>query len=301
MLVVKAQARPRASLLGNPSDLYGGAGIAFTFANCGAEVTITQAEATQLPRGLLAATLQVFAAHFGALPERPPFSAAIRSNIPRQVGLAGSSAVVIAFLRGLCKWYGLALDPCTLARLAMSVEVDVLRIRAGPMDRLAQAFEGLLHMDFAAPFEPQSTTRLPIEMLPRLAIVYDPKSFKSSGRVHQPVYERWLNGDPEVRAVIAEYRPLVQAGLAALQKRSRSELCRLMNYNFDLRARLFAIGERDRRMIDLGRSRGAATKFCGSGGAILVMTREPRDWPDLKQDYLAEGFRTIIPDCRAPA
>jgi glucuronokinase len=244
--------------------------------------------------------MQVFSAHCGQLPTRPAFTAAIRSNIPRQVGLAGSSAVVIAFLRGLCKWYGVTLDPSTLARLAMSAEVDVLRIRAGPMDRLAQAHEGLLHMDFADPFAPQSTKRLPAQMLPRLAIVYDPKSFKSSGRVHQPVYERWLNGDPEVRAVIAEYRPLVEAGLAALHKRSRPELIRLMNYNFDLRARLFAIGERDRRMIDLGRARGAATKFCGSGGAILVMTREPRDWPDLKQDYLAEGFRTIIPDCQDP-
>ncbi|MSR38269.1 MAG: hypothetical protein EXS02_05475 [Planctomycetes bacterium] len=301
MLVVKAIALPRASLLGNPSDLYGGAGVAFTFTGHRVELSLCECAARALPPGLLTATWQVFVAHFGELPERPNFAVIVKSSIPRQVGLAGSSALVIAFLRALCSWYERSLDVTTLAKLALAAEVDVLGIRAGPMDRLAQAHEGLLHMDFAVPFDPQSTTRLPTALLPVLGIAYDPKSFKSSGRVHQPVYQRWLDGDPTVRSVIAEYRPLVLAGMTALRERDGAELQRLMNQNFDLRARLFAINERDRAMIDLGRARGAATKFCGSGGAVLVLPREPSDLPAILREYEALGFRTLVPECRAPS
>jgi glucuronokinase len=299
MPVVTARARPRASLLGNPSDMYGGAGVAFTFTDFAAAVTLTESRAPSIAPGVLAATWQVFGAGVRDLPPRPPFAVACTTDVPRQVGLAGSSAIAVAFLRALHAWYGLRADATEIARLALAAEVDVLGIRAGPMDRLAQSHEGLLAMDFARPFAPASTTRLPVALLPPLLIAYD-LAPKSSGAVHQPVYERWLRGDPEVRAVLAGYRPLVAAGVAALRARDGAELRRLANANFDLRARLFAIRDRDLAMIELGRARGAATKFCGSGGAVLALPADPADVPALAQAYAAAGFRTLVPHVEEP-
>jgi glucuronokinase len=303
MPVVTGRARPRASLLGNPSDIYGGAGIAFTFVDFAATVTLTEtltgSAALSLAPGVLAATWLVFGAGVRDLLPRPSFAVACTTDVPRQVGLAGSSAIAVAFLRALHAWYGLPADATGIAQLALAAEVDVLKIRAGPMDRLAQSHEGLLAMDFARPFAPASTRRLPVALLPPLLIAWD-SAPKSSHAVHQPVYERWLRGDAEVRAVVAEYRPLVEAGLAALRARDGAELRRLVNRNFDLRARLFTIRDRDRAMIELGRARGAATKFCGSGGAVIAMPADPADLPALAGAYAAAGFRTLVPRVEEP-
>lgn len=307
MAPVKTRALPRAGLLGNPSDLYGGRGIAFTFADCAAVVEATPAAAPDLPHDLLRAAHTVFAAHAAAagVPEGrlAARSCALRfqTDIPRQVGLAGSSAIVIAALRALALWHDLPLPPLVLAELALRAEVDVLGIRGGPMDRLAQAFEGVLAMDFAAPFAEGSTERLDPALLPPLLIAYDHEPKSSSGQVHNPVFERWQKGDPEVHAVVREYRPLVEEGLRALHAGDHATLRRLVNRNFDLRARLFAIRPRDRRMIEIGRERGAATKFCGSGGAILVVPARAEAIPELRAVYQGEGFATLVPTVTGPA
>lgn len=289
---VKASAAPRAGLLGNPSDLYGGRGIGFAFREFSAQVDLDAAARISLDLDLLQAAWQVLRAH-AAFPERP-FTARWSSDIPRQAGLSGSSALVLAFLRAATAWHDLRLAPMELARLAWRAENEILGIRAGPMDRLVQAFGGLVAMDFA---EPMSVERLAPALLPPLFIAWDAAPGQSSGAVHAPVYERWQQGDPAVRAVIAEYRPLVARGLDALRARDLPTLCACVNRNFDLRAQLFPIAPRDRQMIDLGRARGAATKFCGSGGAVLVVTTQVAD---LRKTYEAAGFPTLIPTLSAP-
>ena len=60
------------------------------------------------------------------------------SDIPRSVGLAGSSAIVVATLRALARPGDPAPDPLELAKLALLVEQD-LGIVAGLQDRAVQA------------------------------------------------------------------------------------------------------------------------------------------------------------------
>ncbi len=297
---VKSAALPRAGLLGNPSDLYGGRGIAFTFAGFRAEVELVAAPATQMRGELLDAGWSVFTAFARTRGLRAQdlaanaFAASFHSDIPRQVGLAGSSAVLTAFVRALARWFDLELRPHELAELTWRAEVDVLGIRAGPMDRLVQAYEGLVAMDFVEPFTERSTIRLPERLLPPCLIAWDPTPGEESGRVHAPVWERWQAGDRVVREVLAEYRPLVEQGLAALQRGDLALLRRLVDRNWDLRARVFAIRERDRAMIELGRRLGAATKFCGSGGAVLVLPQDGKDLEALIGAYAAAGFPSLV-------
>jgi glucuronokinase len=300
MQPVKARALPRAGLLGNPSDLYGGAGIAFTFDDFAAEVTLAPAAEVELDGELLRAAWQVFGEGRSSLPARP-FSASFATSIPRQVGLAGSSAIVIAMLRALQRWFDLALEPHEVARLALRAEVDLLGIRAGPMDRLAQVWEGLVQMDFAEPFAAGSTRRLPGRLLPPLLIAYETTPKESSGKVHSPVWARWLRGDEQVRATMREYKDLVAAGSEALAAGDHERLRALVVRNFDLRARLFTIRPSDRCSIELGRALGAATKLCGSGGAVLVVPQDAAAIPALGEAYARAGYATVVPRVTEPA
>ena len=77
-----------------------------------------------------------------------PVEARWSTTVPREVGLAGSSAIVIAVLRALSQATGTSLAERELARMALAVEAEDLGIAAGLQDRLVQAHEGLVAMDF---------------------------------------------------------------------------------------------------------------------------------------------------------
>ena len=77
------------------------------------------------------------------------FSVRYQSNIPRQVGLAGSSAIIVATLRCLMEFYGVEIPRQVQPSLALSVETEELGIAAGLQDRVIQVYEGLVYMDFA--------------------------------------------------------------------------------------------------------------------------------------------------------
>src|SRR4029078_10495955 len=77
------------------------------------------------------------------------FSIRFESTIPRQVGLAGSSAIITATLRCLMEFYGLVIPKVVQPSLILSVENDELGITAGLQDRVIQVHEGLVYMDFS--------------------------------------------------------------------------------------------------------------------------------------------------------
>ena len=297
--MIVTRAHPRAGLLGNPSDLYGGRGVGFAFSNFSVELELEAGGDGEIAPDLVRVAWEAFCERCG-VGRCEPFTVRLATDIPRQAGLAGSSAIVIAALRAFSRWCSRELATHELAELALHVENDRLGIRAGPMDRLVQAHEGLVAMDFARPFEPESTERLDTRLLPPLLIAIDPEPGQPSGQVHAPVWERYQAGDPDVREVMREYRPLVERGLGALLRGDLATLMECVNHNFDLRARLFTIGERDALMIALGRDSGGATKFCGSGGAVLAVAADRERLARLHADYQGCGFTVILPEVVGP-
>lgn len=314
------RARPRAGLLGNPSDLYGGAVLAFTFEDFATEVTAERALRLELvdergevrrasgalePRALdggaelLAAAAARFAARFPELAlgrgERVGLRLSFRSDVPRQAGLSGSSAIVIAALRSLAAAHERALAPFELAELALAAEVEELGLVAGPQDRLVQAYEGLLAMDLAPPRAPEKIERLDPALLPPLLVAWEREAGRPSGAIHDQVYRRWLAGDARVAGVMGELRALALAGRDALARGDHATVAGLVDRNFDLRASLFPIAPRDREMIELARARGAAAKFCGSGGSALCLPRPGSDAGELEAALRAAGFGCLRP------
>ena len=313
-LPLEAHALPRAGLLGNPSDLYGGAVIAFTFPAFRAGVRIESVGSGIEAQGLVVDWERVQELDPLALDGLPQLSAAAlrrfvgrfpvpttgttervllraSTDIPRQVGLAGSSAVIVATLRALAAWQGRAMTPLDLASMALAAETEELNILAGPQDRVVQAHEGLVHMDFA--HTPWSVTVLDPACMPPALVAWDPKPGLDSGAVHDDVRARWEAGDPGVRGVLAELPVLVAEGMECLRAGDHARLRELVDENFDLRARIFHITERHRRLIEVGRSAGAGTKFCGSGGAVLCVVEEPDELTRVEAAFSEAGFPTL--------
>jgi len=76
------------------------------------------------------------------------FTIEYESNIPRLVGLSGSSGIIVATLRALMQFYDAQIPLHELPGLTLSVERDELQIAAGLQDRGIQNYEGIVYMNF---------------------------------------------------------------------------------------------------------------------------------------------------------
>ncbi len=265
-------AHARVALAGNPSDGHGGAVLALTLP----ELTATVRALPGPPRPdepplLLAARARFAEGTLGPDDDELPSPALqLGTSIPREVGLAGSSAIVVAAMRALADWHGVDLDPLTLARLALEAETVELGLAAGPQDRLAQATEGLVHMDFSG--GRWVATRLDRDLLPPLFVAWLTSSAEPSGRWHAALARR-----TDVQEVMD--------GLAAQAARARDALLAgdhaafgaALDATFDARASLGPLEPAHVRLVETARAAGASVNYAGSGGAIVGTV--PADGP----------------------
>ena len=270
----------RAALLGNPSDGYGGAVVAFAFADFVARVERCEgidAHPDAVPL-LRAAARRADAGDAGLR---------LRTTIPREVGLGGSSAIVIAALRAL----GVDLPPDELAQVALAIEAEDLGIVAGLQDRLVQAHGGVLLMDFGE----GTLDALEPGLLPPLYVAWREDAGAPSGRFHGDLRARFQGGERAVVAAMAELGDVARAGAAALRAGDHAELHRLVDRTFDLRSSFAELDRRHVRMVELARATGASANFAGSGGAIAGTLPDPEGFDALRAALRAEGGDAIQP------
>jgi glucuronokinase len=286
--------------MGNPGDVYDGKAIAIALWNFSARVQIAPAPQLALPDDAGAAAL--LQAALGRLPEAPDQRLAleVQSDVPRQVGLAGSSAIVVAALQALCAWFEIRLHPAELAERALAAEVEDLGIVAGPMDRVIQAYGGLLHMDFARPRGAHSYRRMEASLLPPMFLAWDPAPGEMSGVPHAEVRQRWERGDSAVREAMATFPRLVDRAVACLECGDREGFMSCVDRNFDTRASIWPCRAGDVEMVRVGRACGAAVKFAGSGGAVVGFLRDEAERSAVEQAYAEAGFRCARPRLDPP-
>ena len=164
------------------------------------------------------------------------------------------------------------------------------------MDRVVQAYEGVMRMDLREPRTQDSYTRMDVACLPPLFVAWDPRGGQASSVAHGELRERWRRGDPEMRRVMQSLRELVDAGAAHLEAGDGAGFRELVDRNFELRSRIFPISERDREMVSIARASGAAAKLCGSGGAILGVPVEESQMVELAHVYRRAGFDFLRPE-----
>ncbi|CAM0142548.1 unnamed protein product [Umbelopsis sp. WA50703] len=334
----------RVGLMGNPSDGFYGKTMSLLISNFWAEVTLIPNPLSQVEYGsisilpnpvadphlfssiesmavisqtdgydngdrLLQACCKVFFTHCQRnnieIDVKQGFSVLFETNIPRQVGLAGSSAIITAFWKTLLKFYGVTDKDIPLplqASLVLSAEQDELGISAGLQDRVIQAYGGLVYMDFGKQHVEQygygQYEELNMHNLPPLWLAYvaDPKD---SGKMHNSVRQRFANGEPAVVDAMRQFAQLTTDARDALEKKDHKKFARLMSQNFNIRRAVYgdaALDTANLRMIKLATEHNCVAKFPGSGGAVVGMwngddeTHRNKDLQELRWALEKEGF-----------
>ena len=204
----------------------------------------------------------------------------------------------MAALRSLGARSNFVWDLVELAKTTLEVETDVLGWTAGPQDRVVQAYEGLLDMNFAEAWQPDHYRRLDPDSLPALFVAWNQSAGEPSDVAHSDVRERWLAGDAEAARVMTRFAELAAEGRRALDAGTASEHWPpLMDESFALRSRIWAITSADRALVEAGQSIGAGVAFAGSGGAVVGSLREPNQLETAAAAYeqLDAGFVVINP------
>jgi glucuronokinase len=332
MLLIRKKAYARAALIGNPSDGYFGRTIALLVRNFWAEVTLYEWDQIELILSqedrsrfdsigglaqdvrlhgyyggirLVKATIKRFCEYCRtqriALHEKN-FSIRYQSTIPRQLGLAGSSAIIVATLRCLIEFYAVEIPRETLPSLALSVETEELGIAAGLQDRVIQVYEGLVYMDFAR--ERMQTfgglpcgVYEPLEpgLLPALYLAFRADASEPTEVVHNNLRNRFLHGEAAVLDAMRRLAELTVEGRAALLARDSLRLASLVDQNFELRRSICRIAIPHLRMVEVARACGASAHFAGSGGAILGTYPDETVFARLERELGQIGCRVIRP------
>src|SRR3989454_3033334 len=235
MFLTRKRAYARAGLLGNPSDGYNGKTISISVRNYCAEVVLYEWDSVEIVLAdddrakfdsvhelardvrlhgyyggirLIKATIKRFVEHCSSrgltLHDRK-FSIRYHTTIPRQVGLAGSSAIIVATLRCLMEFYGVEIALEAQPTFVLLVEQEELGITVGLQDRVIQVYEGLVYMDFderrehtvdglrAYWYEP-----LDPALLPPLYVAHHETLGEPTEVFHNNIRERFRRGDHAV-------------------------------------------------------------------------------------------------------
>ncbi|MBS1369375.1 MAG: GHMP kinase [Lentisphaeria bacterium] len=331
-MIIKTIAFPRAALVGNPSDGYHGKTIAFVFRNYHAAVELYETpELELLPAKrdhnvfscidalcadvdqygyyggirLLKAAVKKFSEFChreGISLEKKNFTIRYSSTIPNRLGLAGSSAIITAAVRAMMEFYHVKLTPAVLANVVLSTERDELGIPAGLQDRVAQAYNTPVYMDFDREFMAANGIGryLPIE-IPKelnLYVAYRTDLAEGSEVLHSRLREDYEAGVPNVVAAMEEWAQLTCRVKTALERHAFSEIPALLDRNFDLRCEVCpnAVSSKNRRMVELARSAGASAKFTGSGGAIIGTYENEAMFRELERVLKHEEINVIKPE-----
>lgn len=332
MYLVRKRAFARAGLLGNPSDGYHGKTISFVIRNFHAEVVLYEWDSVDIVLAendrarfssvydlardvrlhgyyggirLIKATIKRFVEYCQARSIRlhhRNFSVRYETNIPRQVGLAGSSAIIMATLRCLMDFYDVEIPLEAQPTFVLKVEQEELHIMGGLQDRVVQTYEGLVYMDFdrerrhevaGVPcyhYEP-----LDLALLPPVYVAYHDALSEPTEVFHNNIRERFDRGEEIVVNAMRHVASLAERGRAALLAGDVETLGRLINENFDTRRCIYKLAPWQVEMVEQARAAGATASFAGSGGAIVGTYPDEPTFCRVQEALASIGSRTFKP------
>ncbi len=332
MDLLRRRAYARAGLVGNPSDGYHGKTLSFVVRDFWAEVVLYEWEDVEIILAqedrsrfrsvrelvrdvelhgyyggirLVKATVKKFVQYCEerhSLHDRN-FSIRYESNIPRQVGLAGSSAIIVATLRALMDFYEVSIPLDVQPSLVLGVETDELGIAAGLQDRVVQVYDGVVYMDFSrdAMVEKDELMcgvyeRLDPALLPPVYIAFSADVGEPTEVFHNNLRARYRQAEPAVVEAMTEFAGLAYEARTALVNGRPGRLANLIDRNFDLRCTICQLPASHVDMVRTARRVGASAKFAGSGGAIVGTYVDDTMFADLKRELGMLGCHVFKPN-----
>ena len=329
MKTVNTRSFPRAGFLGNPSDGYFGKTMSFAFSDYCVDLTLTESAKMRFVPGevddatfdspeklvrdirlygyyggirMLKAVAKLFFEYCfenGIRLENRNFTAEYRTNIPRLVGLSGSSAICSAMLKALMKFYSVEIPLEHTPTICLEAEKLELGINCGFQDRVIQMYNGLVFMDFEKSFVEANNRgiyeRIDPALLPNIYVAFDPNRAEESGKAHRKVKKLFEEKKPDILSAMSEFADIAQKGRDALVAGRKDLIAALVNANFDLRDRIFNVAELNRNMVMTARESGASAKFAGSGGAIVGTYEDEAQFALLSAKLSEIGCTTFKP------
>jgi len=328
-MLIQQKAYARAGLVGNPSDGYYGKTISFIIRDFCAEVTLFESPELHIQQNerdestfdsieelarkvrqfgyyggirLLKACVKRFfdycSKHNLPLHGRN-FTLRYQSNVPPQVGMAGSSAIITACWRALSEFYNVVIPKHLVPSLVLSVENEELGIPAGLQDRVIQTYEGVVFMDFnrgqVEKLGYGIYEELDPKLLPPVYVAYTTNLSEGTEVFHNDIRGRWNRGEREVVSAMYQWANLAQRVRDMIVAGDGDRIGPLLNENFDLRRRLYKISQGNIDMVETARDVGASAKFTGSGGAIVGTYEGEAMFEELKARLLPKGVAVIKP------
>ncbi len=304
--MIRVSAPARANLLGNPSDQYGGATLSCSVplrawaevAPGGGELASPDARTGLRDARDLEARGDDFDLARAVLRHlrEPPASWDLRfgSEIPRQSGMAGSTALVVALLGALLRARGERVSPYALAERARRVEREELGIQCGFVDQYLTVFGGLRYVDLRGKahdgeaFAPYATVEDLAPAVPALPFLLAFSGVQhSSDAVHRPLRQRWLDGEPAVVDGYARVTEIAREGKRALIDGDFEAFADGMNENHAIQRGLGGSGAVNDRLIEAARAAGApAAKLAGAGDGGTIVVLEGRSDPARLEEAL---------------
>jgi glucuronokinase len=202
-------------------------------------------------------------------------------------------------LRALCQYYDLDIPLPIQANLVLETETRELNVPAGLQDRVVQAYQGLVYMDFSRSLMEArgygEYDRLDPALMPNVYVAYRTSLSEGTEVFHGNLRERWRRGDSEVVEAMKTWAGYAAEGRECLLRRDYQRLGELIDANFDLRARIYQIDRGNLEMVHAARKAGASANFAGSGGAIVGTYTDDAMFARLTDDMKAIGVAVIKP------
>ena len=304
----------RCGIIGNPTDMYGGSVLSCSI-EPRAYALVEPADRLSLVslgrlldiggRDDLTLRGDVYDISKACLAELHLYDAPLRltvwSDIPFASGLSSSSALVCATFKALSMYAGKAWNRYEFAELARSIELNRMGVVCGYQDFYMTSFGGLNYLDFREKEFYREVGKEPYATVESLSADVDSLPFvlahtgvvHSSGAIHKPIRERWLDGDREVRDAYVRIGQLAREGKKAVLLRNWSLLAILMTENHAIQRDLGGSGPDNEGLIDAALRHGAlGAKLAGAGGGGTIIALHPD--PHWLGDRLAEAWADRI-------
>jgi len=216
--------------------------------------------------------------------EETTFSLQWACDVPFGSGLSSSSAMMVAILNAVLAFCGRKEHVFFRAEMARHIELHYL-VLCGYQDAYMCTFGGLNYMDFRQKQfyrtfgdEPYATVEPLADHVADLSdspfVLAHTGVRRSSGTVHRPIRERWLDGDPEVVRCYMRIAHLARLGKRSMLAGDWEQLGQAMNENHEIQRELGGSGPENERLIEAARSGGAfGAKLAGAGhgGTIIAL------------------------------
>ena len=313
--MIHASAPGRCSIIGNPTDMYGG-----TVLSCSiplrASVTVRESDVLTLAtagqeRQLRSADDYVRHNDFFDYPKvtirflhltEARLRIEYDSDIPYQSGLSSSTAMLAALTAALLEYQGQRFGPHYFAEYIRSIELNRMVIMCGYQDAYMVTFGGLNFIEFRGkqyyrPVDEElfATVERLDGYLPALPFILAHTGVQRvSGTVHKPLRQRWEDGEAAVVDGYVAIEELARRGKRALLLHDWETLGRLMNENHAIQRDLGGSGPENERFIAAALTAGAlGAKLAGagSGGTIIALHPDPTS---LEPALRAAGAHVIV-------